>query len=61
MEKRDTQRKIQDKLYAKLIKMGYADDDRIEYRRPDGYLYTVQDIKQYLIYGIENLEYESYI
>jgi ribosomal protein L32E len=61
MTKRNNQRKVQDKLYRNLIKAGYSDDDRVEYLRPDGYLYTVQDIRQYLIYGIENLEYQSYI
>ena len=61
MAKRNRQRKIQDALYKELIRAGYCDNDRVEYLRPDGDLYTVQDIRQYLIYGIENLEYQSYI
>ena len=53
MKKRNALRKYQDKLYDSLIKRGYKDDDRIQLLRPDGYYYTVKDIKQYLIYGIE--------
>ena len=53
MKKRNTLRKYQDKLYASLIKRGYNDNDRIQLLRPDGYYYTVKDIKDYLIFGIE--------
>lgn len=52
-KKRNALRKYQDRLYASLIKRGYNDHDRIQLLRPDGYYYTVQDIKDYLIFGID--------
>jgi len=55
MKKRNRQRKIQNQLYVSLLRRGYTDEDRVDMRRPDGYPYTVKDIKQYLIYGIENV------
>ena len=54
-EKRNALRKYQDRLYTSLIKRGYNDNDRIQLLRPDGYYYTVQDIKDYLIFGIDEI------
>ncbi len=56
MIKRNRQRKIQDKLYRELIRRGYTDDDRVQMFRPDGYFYTLKDIKQYLIWGVEHID-----
>jgi ribosomal protein L32E len=54
-KKRNTLRKYQDRLYTSLIKRGYNDNDRIQLLRPDGYYYTVKDIKDYLIFGIDEI------
>jgi hypothetical protein len=53
MAKRNRQRRLQDKIYANLIKQGYTDNDRLDILRPDGYHYSVLDVKQYLIYGLK--------
>ena len=50
MKQRDKLRKLQDNVVYKLMATGYELDDRLQgLVRPDGYLYTVLDVKQYII------------